>query len=877
MRKSIGAKEIVISLFLPATGLIFPFFSIFSLNRSHLQFDITSHFELLGILFAASAAVCLLIQQLITARHRKTVSLVLLYTSVVFWLEFSFLTVDIGILDGAVLDWSKHNWTIAVDAALLVGLLCLFIVKRHWIYQNITLLAAGIALMAVAPLLSSLLSPKLSENKSKGNEEFVFTTEGTFDFSPDSNVILFVLDTLQADIVAELIESNQRIRSDLDGFTFFANSLSAFPKTYASVPTILTGKVFDNSNTLSEFLVSAYFDSSLPLVLKENKYDSRLWPYAIQPLIPHPRLADNIATKGSSKAVKGKTEEFSTILDLALFRVAPVAFREWIYNEGKFRVVPSLQANQIGSTHSCDYEKIYSLNNSHTDLDFLDQMSSCASKRSQAPTFRFFHLSGAHQPLVLNRKLEVNDPAPVNRTNFLEHSFGALTVLSKALEVLKQLEIYDSSLIIVVGDHGGGELGLGVDSTRSSVVAINTSDPKSITSVVSNENLLAGATPAIMVKRPNSNKPFEISNAPVELTDIVPTVLDELGIEGDNRKSMFDYRTDEERIRLHKFYRYTGWDVDYLIPLTEFRVAGHSWDPKSWQATHRDLLANAVKSAGTNKVLLREGGNSEEFLLSGWKEPGKSGIQAADRRAGISFPISDTGLSEGEVSSHLLDLEIKPLTADSKQPTELGLESEGVVFDTLVFKPGERQRTSLVTTGGRDRDTTNVWFLMGDEVDKKLTFTGMELKPYTFPQYIAGSKILFSNNGNSDQFVIDGFSHSESWGRWTQSGRALLALKGLPTDGPLTLKLTAIGYVNDKLERQRVEILANGQPIGKWLVTNRQAHVQELTIGANLLDESGKLVLEFKLPDAISPRSLVGGDDIRPLGIGFVELTIDLE
>ena len=877
MRKFIGAKEVFISLFLPAIGLALPFFSIFLLNQSHLQFDITSHFELVGILFVASAAVCLLIQQVIATRHRKTASLVLLYISIVFWLEFSFLTVDIGILDGAVLDWSKHSWTIALDVALLVSLSCLFIVKRDWIYQNIPLLAASIVLMAVAPVVSLILGPTPTVNKNQSTEEFVFTTERIFDFSPNSNVILFVLDTLQADIVAELIESNQRVRSDLDGFTFFANSLSAFPKTYASVPNILTGRVFDNSNTLSEFLVSAYLDRSLPLVLKENQYDSRLWPYAIQPLIPHPQLADNLATKGSSKAVKSKMEEFSTILDLALFRIAPVAFREWIYNEGNFRVAPSIQANQIGSTHSCDYEKKYSLNNSHTDLDFLDQMSSCASKRSQTPTFRFFHLSGAHQPLVLNRKLEVNDPAPVNRTNFLEHSFGALTVLSKALEVLKQLEIYDSSLIIVVGDHGGGELGIGVDSTHSSVVAINSSDPKSITSVVSNENLLAGATPAILVKRPNSRKPLEISNAPVELTDIVPTVLDELGIEGDDRRSMFDYGTDEQRVRLHKFYRYTGWGVDYLIPLTEFRVVGHSWDPSSWKATNRDLLANAVKSAGTNKVLLREGGNSEEFLLSGWKEPGKNGIQAAGNRAGISFPNSDSTFSQGPVSGHLLHLEIKPLTVDSKQPMELGLESEGVLFDTLVFKPGERQRTSLVTSGNRDRDVTNVWLLMSDEADKKLMFTGMELEPYTFPRYIAGSKILFSNNGNSDQFVIDGFSHSESWGRWTESSRALLALEGLPTGGALTLKLTAIGYVNDKLKKQRVEILANGRPIGKWLVMNRQAHTQELAIDANFLDESGRLVLEFKLPDAISPKSLVGGDDARPLGIGFVELTIDSE
>jgi hypothetical protein len=92
--------------------------------------------------------------------------------------------------------------------------------------------------------------------------------------------------------------------------------------------------------------------------------------------------------------------------------------------------------------------------------------------------------------------------------------------------------------------------------------------------------------PLILVKRMHATGELRTSDAPVSLGDIPQTVVEELGLEaGFPGKSMFSVAEHEERERIYRAFVGPQEDVEYLAPLYEYAVNGHSWDDTSWRET----------------------------------------------------------------------------------------------------------------------------------------------------------------------------------------------------------------------------------------------------------------------------------------------------
>jgi arylsulfatase A-like enzyme len=167
------------------------------------------------------------------------------------------------------------------------------------------------------------------------------------------------------------------------------------------------------------------------------------------------------------------------------------------------------------------------------------------------------------------------------RANMLRQGTGMLKIAATILERLKQLKVYDNSLIFIVGDHGSG-----VADAKINVSPYGNNFNKSGPYKGNFRSFKAIGIPLILVKRINATGELKTSDAPVSLGDIPQTVVEELGLEASfPGKSMFRVEENEDRERIYRAFVGPQENVEYLAPLYEYAVRGFSWDDTSWRET----------------------------------------------------------------------------------------------------------------------------------------------------------------------------------------------------------------------------------------------------------------------------------------------------
>jgi hypothetical protein len=129
------------------------------------------------------------------------------------------------------------------------------------------------------------------------------------------------------------------------------------------------------------------------------------------------------------------------------------------------------------------------------------------------------------------------------------------------------------------------------------------------------------------------------------------------------------------------------------------------------------------------------------------------------------------------------------------------------------------------------------------------------------------AEIDFTGKGNSDPFLVSGFSSQEGWGRWTDGKVAEVACS-LPEEAaerPRKIKLYALGYTG-KAPNQQVEISINGKKAGAYSFSGQRSEVEVEIPGGK--DPVLRITFDVKNPS--SPLSNGRSDDARNLGLGLI-------
>jgi hypothetical protein len=133
--------------------------------------------------------------------------------------------------------------------------------------------------------------------------------------------------------------------------------------------------------------------------------------------------------------------------------------------------------------------------------------------------------------------------------------------------------------------------------------------------------------------------------------------------------------------------------------------------------------------------------------------------------------------------------------------------------------------------------------------------------------------IDFQAGGNSDSFLLEGWSGQEKIHRWTMGTESAIAFTTPPRSSDYILHLLLWPFTVANIHTgQRLRVLINDAEIGDFAVTHQT--LLRCAVPSHLLPATPRVTVRFVHPDAVSPASLNDGDDPRPLALAFKKVRL---
>jgi hypothetical protein len=552
------------AVLLGANLFVFGPFTIYSGNWQEFSIPLYRLLLSYAIPFAALVAFLLAVV-LVSGKRAPAVGWILVAIGGALWLQQNFLVWDYGLLDGRPIDWATLGWRGWIDGSLWVAILLGAAAVRGRRARLATSIALGLlGLQCLAMTAESVRRPEvwkahLTEYRSLETSDA--RAQEIFAFSNEHNVIHIILDSMQSDVLAEILRKDRPFyRSKLRGFTFFADCLAAFPVTWPSILAILSGETYENGESRFDFEKRILEGPTVGSILGKHGYevDVANWrPHYMSGEVSRRFVIDQ---KYGLSAISRTRYEAAELMDLVVFRSAPHLLKRSVYNDQLWQIRRWIsQPRRIPTFH---FGGKY----------FLDDLTRAARVRSGRPAYKYFHFVQSHGPPVFDENCEyLGEALPSSRANMERQSTCVIRQAVRLLDSLRRLGVYDSSTIVIQSDHGGwlpvrlrnDDQWEGHDTPRA----------------------IGAALPVLLVKPRNSTTAFVTSKAPVSLTDVQATILDLEGLENRSKgTSAFRVPPDGVRERRFHFHEWspTAEADEYIDRIDVYRVLGPATDRRSW-------------------------------------------------------------------------------------------------------------------------------------------------------------------------------------------------------------------------------------------------------------------------------------------------------
>ena len=199
-------------------------------------------------------------------RYAKKVTALFFAIGLLLWIQGNIMVWNYGLLDGHIIPWGDYFWNGIIDALVWIGVLAICILKSDALYKHIRVVCLLLIVVQFGGIMATVYAaPDEPAWKYQNSSEY---PGKLLQFSPDTNVIIIILDTYQSDIFQEIIHEDEKYKDMFDGFTYYRNTVGGFSTTYPSVALILSGEHYDNAVPIKDFIKNSALNNSIPVVLK---------------------------------------------------------------------------------------------------------------------------------------------------------------------------------------------------------------------------------------------------------------------------------------------------------------------------------------------------------------------------------------------------------------------------------------------------------------------------------------------------------------------------------------------------------------------------------------------------------------------------------
>lgn len=397
-------------------------------------------------------------------------------------------------------------------------------------------------------------------NASNGGavEQQMLTTEYLDTLATDENVVVFLVDRFDARYYDTAMKECSSIFDDLDGFTFFSDFISRYPRTYPAVTHLITGVETDFTTSRGQYFETAYQSAPVMNALKAQGYDINLYTddgYGYFNAAYMAGYASNLSG-GVSYEIVNRPALALDMIRLSLYRSLPAALR---FTVGDIRTTTfdkyALFDESEYDVYDTDMKKVYS----GVDGEF--------TFRDAEKGYSLIHMAGCHLPNQYDEHFnpvseeEKNSPVVAMKQSF--------KIISAYINQMKRMGVYEDATIVILGDHAS----IGSDSK----------DPyyPHVTGLMVKP---AGATGEGIVR----------SDAPITVEDVFATILKAAGAPEaeDYGRTVFEIPEDEVRTRRYCFQR-RDFQTDNDEQIT-YEITGSGHDLANWKIVDRHFIGKSI-------------------------------------------------------------------------------------------------------------------------------------------------------------------------------------------------------------------------------------------------------------------------------------------
>lgn len=424
------------------------------------------------------------------------------------YVQSNFLNPRFSPLNGTEIDWS--GYTVEGIVSTCFWFLCIFIILgasfrwRNKAEQIMKYAAYFLSAVQMVTLIVLLLTTKL-----ENNVPFVLLKEGELTIGSEENIVIFIIDSLQTSAMEEYLVSDAYMEGMLDDFTFFDNAVSGGADTDVAMPLLLTGTEYDPLQPIDEYSEEIWEDALLYDDMHEYGYDVRIYSddYSI-PGMPA-GVAENYASDYTEYSINSYYDFSSQLYKLVNFYVMPQILKERFWTS-----TSSIMSTIVGDNN------IYNALNSNAEFD-TNMQEAGALRLDYEKSFRLYHLFGVHRPYQIDEEVEETVDDYVKEQLALRY---VMKEIYTYIDYMKKAGVYDSSTIIILGDHGPTEI----------------------------EKESPEANPAVLIKQPYASHELDRNLAPIHFRNIYATcasvIMEDYSAYG---PSVFDITDESDVERLH--------------------------------------------------------------------------------------------------------------------------------------------------------------------------------------------------------------------------------------------------------------------------------------------------------------------------------------
>lgn len=405
-------------------------------NRSLFRFGLGELEIQVSLRTVMAFAVSSLVLSVLVRRFGRIAVFGVLLVVLLGYLETGVLSAGLPALNGDLSYYEGNRSRAWIDLLSLTGVAIAGLACYRLIRGSLIWVALALTALSAASLFDTHVEAKPDAADSIQAEKVAAKDIAcAVTYSPDRNVLIFVLDTMSTEVAQEALAGVPGLREKFSGFVGFPNNVGMHQFTLPAMAGMMTGEYLQDPRRSQDYFHSVFgrtsvireaIDKVWNVYAMPGSYDVGCCSRPISAVI-----ADGLPP--SRQRVHGL--QAWNLDEITRFRLTPFALKPIV-----------LDAVRRGWDESVDCR---------SEPLMFAALASNGIRVDSKRTFLLSHTNGTHIPIIYDEDGNRLDSPDDTFSGNVRQAKYVLKCLGRLLDRYREWGIYDSSLIVVLADHGG--------------------------------------------------------------------------------------------------------------------------------------------------------------------------------------------------------------------------------------------------------------------------------------------------------------------------------------------------------------------------------------------------------------------------------------